>query len=128
MKTEGTRLIDAKGNTVLPGFNDPHCHPWQAGMLYEGVLIFGIDNFDDLKKIIAEAVEKASPGEWIVGGSYIESQFVENRPPTKDVLDEVSPTTPVVLERIFGASAVNSKALELAGITRDTPNPYNGEI
>lgn len=128
MKTEGTRLIDAKGNTVLPGFNDPHCHPWQAGMLYEGVLIFGIDNFDDPKKIIAEAVEKASPGEWIVGGSYIESQFVENRPPTKDVLDEVSPTTPVVLERIFGASAVNSKALELAGITRDSPNPYNGEI
>ena len=42
MKTEGTRLIDAKGNTVLPGFNDPHCHPWQAGMLYEGVLILGL--------------------------------------------------------------------------------------
>ena len=128
LKGEGTRLIDAGGHTILPGINDPHCHPWQAGLLYEGVILFGIDNFSDLQKRIAQAVEKTAPGEWVMGGSYIESQFVENRPPTKDVLDEVSPDTPVVLERIFGASAINSKALELAGITRDTADPYNGRI
>lgn len=128
LKASNTLLVDAKGNTVLPGLNDAHCHPWQAGLLYEGVILFGIDNFSDLQKTIKKAVDELKPGEWVMGGSYIESQFVENRPPTKDVLDLVSPDTPVVLERIFGASAVNSKALELAGINKDTPDPYNGKI
>lgn len=123
-----TRMISAQGKTVLPGFNDAHGHPWQAGLHYEGLILFGIDNFSELQKRLAHRVKETLPGEWVLGGSYIESQFVENRPPTKEVLDEVSPDTPVVLERIFGASAVNSKALELAGINKDTPEPQGGSI
>lgn len=128
LKGEQTLLVDAKKNTVIPGINDAHCHPWQAGMLYEGVILFGLDNFKDLQEVIKKKIDEVGENQWILGGSYIESQFIENRPPTRDVLDAVSPNNPVVLERIFGASAVNSKALELAGITRDTPDPFNGKI
>lgn len=128
LRTDSTRVVDARKATVIPGINDVHCHPWQSGVLYEGVILFGIDNFKDLQIAIKNKLEELDGGQWLVGGSYIESQFEENSPPIREVLDPVSPDNPLVLERIFGACAVNSKALELAGITKETPDPFNGRI
>lgn len=128
LRSGETKLIDLKNNSVIPGINDGHNHPWEAGLMLDGLILFGIDSIRNLQNKIAEKVRNVPAGSWIQGGSYIESQFIENRKPTRWDLDEASPGNPVTLERIFGACVVNSKALELANINRDTPNPENGEI
>lgn len=125
---DDTLIIDAAGNTVMPGVNDSHVHMWEAGMLMEGVVTFGLESIDALKKAIQEKLKGMKPGEWLQGGGWIESQFVEKRMPTKYDIDDVSPDNPVVIERIFSTCVANSRALELAGITKDTPDPAGGEI
>ncbi len=128
LKSEDTNIIDLKSNSVIPGINDGHNHPWEAGLMLDGLILFGINSIKDLQNKIADKVKEVPKGSWIQGGSYIESQFIDNRKITRWDLDVVSPNNPVTLERIFGACVVNSKALELANITKDTPNPENGEI
>lgn len=128
LKDETTKLIDLKGKSLIPGINDAHNHAWETGLMLEGVVLFGIDSFEALRKKIKERIDSTEKGKWIQGGSWIESQFIENRPPRRQDLDIVSIDNPVVLERIFGACTVNSKALELANITKDTPDPLKGHI
>lgn len=128
LKDEDTILIDMKGNSLIPGINDGHNHPWEAGLMLDGLILFGIDSIKELQNRIAAKVKELPEGSWIQGGSYIESQFIENRKPTRWDLDAAAPNNGVVLERIFGACVANTKALEAANITKDTPNPENGEI
>lgn len=123
-----TLLIDAKGHSVIPGINDSHCHMWEAGMLMEGIMTFGIPSIKELKEEVRKRVSVMKPDEWLQGGSWIESQFSEGRMPTKYDLDPVSPDNPVVLERIFSTCVANSAALKAAGITKDTPDPKGGTI
>lgn len=123
-----TKMIDLCGKSLIPGINDGHNHIWEAGLMYDGVVVFGITTIEGLQKKIAEKTASMKKGQWLQGGSYIESQFVENRAPNRYDLDKASPDNPVVIERIFGASSVNSLALEAAGITKDTKDPEKGEI
>ena len=123
MKTENTVLIDLKGRSLLPGINDAHNHAWETGLMLEGIVLFGIDSMKMLQDKIRERIKEVPEGTWIQGGSWIESQFEENRAPNRYDLDIASPDNAVVLERIFGACSINSKALELAGITKDTIDP-----
>lgn len=123
-----TKKIDLQGKSLIPGINDGHNHIWEAGLMYDGIVVFGISSIEELKVRIAERTASMEKGQWLQGGSYIESQFSENRGPNRYDLDEASPNHPVVIERIFGASSVNSLALEAAGITKDTPDPEKGEI
>jgi len=123
-----TRVIDLKGACVIPGIMDSHNHVFASGTLLDGVSLFGAKTISDLKDRVKEAVDKANPHEWILGGGWIESQFAEYRLPTRHDLDEVSPHNPVVLDRLFGASVVNSLALKLAGIDSSTPDPARGQI
>src|SRR6056297_2521842 len=123
-----TLLIDLKGRTVMPGIVDSHNHTGAAGKLLSGVMLFGAKNIKEMQTRVLESVKISKPGEWILGGGWIESQFEEYREPTRWDLDKVSPNNPVVLSRLFGAVVVNSKALKLAGIDKDTPNPWRGKI
>ena len=123
-----TKKIDCHGNSLIPGIHDGHNHIWEAGLMYDGIVVFGITTIAGLQERIAERVSGMKKGQWLQGGSYIESQFVENRAPNRYDLDAASPENPVVIERIFGASSVNSLALAAAGITRDTPDPEKGRI
>lgn len=128
MAQEHTQKIDCGGKTLMPGIIDSHTHLWEYGVLSQGVILFGIQDMETLRSRIAEKARAVQAGNWIQGGSWIETQFAENRMPTRQDLDPASPQNPVVLERIFGASAVNTLALEAAGITRDTPDPEGGRI
>lgn len=128
LKNKDTILIDLKGRSLIPGINDAHNHAWETGLMLEGIVLFGIDNMQTLREKISQRIKEMPIGTWIQGGSWIESQFEENRAPNKWDLDPVSPNNAVVLERIFGACSVNSKALELAGITKETPDPPKGHI
>lgn len=128
MKTDKTVLIDLKGRSLIPGINDAHNHAWETGLMLEGIVLFGIDSMKMLQEKIIERINEVPEGTWIQGGSWIESQFEENRAPNRYDLDAASPHNAVVLERIFGACSVNSKALELAGINKDTVDPPKGHI
>ena len=93
---EDTKIINADGASVIPGINDSHCHMWEAGMLMEGIITFGIPSIKELAELVGEYTKKMQPGQWLQGGSWIASQFVEGRMPTKYDLDPYSPENPVV--------------------------------
>ncbi len=123
-----TRWVDLGGDTVIPGIVDSHNHVIHGGIIMAGVMLFSASTIDDLKDMVAERVAEKKPGEWILGGGWIENQFKEWRFPTRWDLDQVSPDNPVLLRRLFGMSVVNSRALEMAGITAATADPAGGTI
>lgn len=114
----GVLTVDLQGKTVLPGFVDSHNHVLSAATLLEGVDCFGLTSIEELKEAVSKKASELGPGEWVIGGGWIESQFAEHRMPDRKDLDEASPRNPVYLSRLFGVGAVNSMALELAGIGR----------
>ncbi len=122
-----TKLIDLGGKTVIPGINDSHNHIRSAGELMEGIMLFGIGTIDELKQVVADKVAVTPPGEWIIGGGWIESQFREYRMPNRWDLDEVAPNNPVILHRLFARTVCNSMALAIAGVDKNT-RPTRGEI
>lgn len=128
LASEKTHVIDLRGACVIPGIMDSHNHVFGAGTLLDGVMLFGARTIAEMQDRVRQAAYKASPQEWVLGGGWIESQFVEYRLPTRHDLDIASPQNPVLLDRLFGACVVNSAALKLAGIDRNTPNPERGQI
>jgi len=125
----GTRVLDAGGATVLPGFHDAHCHILLFGLSLVEVNVRQATTIAEIVEAVAEHVRKTSPGKWVRGGGYNENKLAERRHPTRHDLDPVSPHNPVWLSHISGHMGVaNSRALELAGITRHTPDPEGGHI
>ena len=128
LRKSNTRVANLRGASLIPGIIDSHNHAWEAGRFLDGVVTFGLRSIDELKRAVRDRAAGLSADDWLQGGGWIESQFSEKRMPTRWDLDEAAPDVPVVLERIFSACTANSRALALAGITRDTPNPPDGEI
>lgn len=128
MAGRDTRWVDLGGDAVIPGIVDSHNHVIAAGMIMAGVMMFDAGNMDDVRALVAERAAEKEPGQWILGGGWIENQFEEWRMPTRHDLDPASPDNPVLLRRLFGMSVVNSRALELAGIEASTPDPEGGRI
>ena len=126
---ENTKMIDLGGNMVLPGLTDAHVHIKWIGQRELGLNLQGIDDLGETVAKIKEYVEKTPEGEWVVGVGWIEKKWKEGRFLNKDDLDPFSANTPVVANRAGEHSIVaNSKAMEIAGITRETPNPDGGQI
>ena len=113
---KGIWVLDLKGRTAIPGLIDSHNHVLSTAALIEGVDCFGAKSIAELKQRVAEKAKDTEPGQWITGGGWIESQFIEKRAPTRHDLDEAAPDNPVCITRLFGASAANSSALRAAGI------------
>ena len=133
-----TKVIDLRGRSVLPGFEDSHAHFIQTATQYGG-LYLGPEttpSMDVLLRKVRERVKEKARGYWIVGGGWDETKMEwrekwdrEHRFPTKEDLDSVAPENPVYLFRICGrVAAFNSAALWLAGINKDTPQPIGGKI
>jgi predicted amidohydrolase YtcJ len=122
-----SRIIDAEGRLVVPGFNDAHIH-----------FSFVDPDYIDLRYItdssiitarVREAVAGARPGELIRGGRWEHEMFADKQWPTKELIDPVAPDNPVVLSRADGHSVlVNSYVIRNSGITKETPDPFGGEI
>lgn len=126
---EGTEVVDLGGRTVIPGLIDSHLHQFSAAMNIPRVPLIDARNMDDVRAAIAERVATTPPGEWVMASSaWHESILEEGRLPTRADLDPVSPDNPVFIPRGGHVITVNSKALELAGITKDTPDPEHGVI
>ncbi|MDG1707788.1 MAG: amidohydrolase family protein, partial [Emcibacteraceae bacterium] len=126
---EGTTVHDMTGNAVYPGLTDAHVHIKWIGQRENGLNLQGIDDLSETVAKIRERVEQAVVGEWVVGVGWIEKKWSEGRFLNKHDLDPFSPNNPVVANRAGEHSIVaNSVALEIAGITRDTPDPDGGQI
>ena len=124
-----TRVVDLKGNTVLPGFTDSHQHLSGVGLREMTLNLEGTTSLEDFLAKVKARVDQAKPGEWVTGRGWIETHWKPPVFPTRWDLDKVSPNNPVILGRADGHGAVaNSAALKLAGINKDTANPFGGEI
>jgi predicted amidohydrolase YtcJ len=126
-----TRVIDCEGKTVLPGFNDAHCHIFSflRRLISVDLSETSVRTIDDIKAAIKHKAENTPEGEWISGTDYNDFYITEKRHPNRRDLDEVAPDHPVVLShRSLHACVLNSKALSLAGITSETEEPPGGHI
>jgi len=128
MIAEGkTKVIDAAGRLVIPGFNDAHVHFGPLDPDY--IELRYTTNPAVITEKVKTQVLKSKPGELIEGGHWEHEMFINRKWPTKELIDKVSPDNPVVLSRADGHSVlVNSYVLKNSGITRDTPDPFGGEI
>jgi predicted amidohydrolase YtcJ len=124
-----TRVIDLHGRTVVPGMTDAHHHLEGVGFREMTLNLEGITNLQDFLAKVKEKVDQTKPGEWVTGRGWIETFWTPPVFPTRWDLDKISPNNPVILQRADGhGTVVNSAALKIAGITRDTPSPFGGEI
>ena len=124
-----TRVVDLHGNTVLPGFTDAHHHLSGVGQREMTLNLEGTTSLEDLLAKVKTRVDQARPGEWVTGRGWIETHWQPPVFPTRWDLDKISPNNPLILGRADGHGAVaNSAALKLAGIDKNTPNPFGGEI
>ena len=130
-----TEVIDLNGLLAVPGFIEGHGHFTGVGQARMNLNLMNVANWDEVVQMVADAVARAQPGDWIVGRGWHQEKW-DRMPepniegfPTHDAVSKVSPANPVLLTHASGhASFANAKAMELAGVTRATPNPPGGEV
>ncbi len=125
----GTRVIDLKGKTVIPGLIDNHSHWIRAAELDE-LRFDGVTSRKQALKLVADRLRAARPGEWVaVLGGWSEEQFNDDpRGFPLAELDQIAPDNPVVLQAVYIHAYLNTAALKAAGIDEKTPDPQNGRI
>jgi predicted amidohydrolase YtcJ len=129
LRGPATKVIDAGGKLVLPGFVDCHIHFMEGSISLGQANLHGAKNPAEIQHILHEYADKHPGNGWILGGGWNYAMFGEENLPNKKYLDELFPNRPTFLVGYDGhTSWANSKALDLAGINKDTPNPANGAI
>jgi predicted amidohydrolase YtcJ len=124
-----TRVVDARGALVLPGFNDSHVHFLSGGFQLSSVDLRDAATPQEFAERIRRFAERLPKGRWITGGDWDHERWPGAPLPTKELIDAFTPDTPVFVNRLDGHMALaNSYALRLAGVTRDTPDPPGGLI
>ena len=124
-----TRVVDAGGALVLPGFNDSHVHFLGGGFQLSSVDLRNAATPQEFAERIRRFAEKRPKGSWVTGGDWDHESWPGAPLPTKELIDSFTPDTPVFVSRLDGHMALaNSLALRLAGITRETPDPPGGLI
>ena len=126
----GTRVIDLKRRSVLPGLFDNHTHVIRGGLNYNLELRWdGVRSLADAMDMLRRQVAITPAPQWVrVVGGFTEHQFVEKRLPTIDEINAVAPDTPVFLLHLYDRALLNGAALRAVGYTRDTPEPPGGQI
>jgi predicted amidohydrolase YtcJ len=124
-----TRVVDAAGKRLLPGFNDAHVHFTDGGAQLDNVQLNDAASPQEFARRIRERAAKTGKGEWLLGGDWDETKWSPAELPTKDLIDAAPPDVPVAVNRYDGHMVLaNSLALKLAGITAQTPDPDGGVI
>mgnify|MGYP001825349998 FL=1 len=131
-----TRMVDLQGRALMPGFIDAHSHVVQQALKFAVVNldpypIGDVKTITDIQRKLRQRIEEKNParGQWVIGWGYDDTGVAEQRHPTRKDLDAVSTDHPIVLMHISShLMSANSNALELAGITSETPDPEGGKI
>lgn len=125
----GTETVHSGDGVISPGFVEPHMHLWVSVLADSWLNCSQLENptFDDVVAKLKKAAEQTPAGEWVFGQLFDPVLFPGEPDLTRDILDQISTTHPVlVLNASMHYAYVNSKVYELAGITEDTPNPEGG--
>lgn len=135
MIDSNTEVIDLEGNLAIPGFIDSHMHLISLGESLQELPLGKAKNYDEIVEMVKKAAADSKPGEWILGNGWHQEKWDKTPSPNidglpfNDALNAVSPENPVLLSHASGHLAMaNAKAMELAGITKDTPDPEGGQI
>jgi len=131
VRGDKTRVVDCGGKTVVPGFNDTHCHFFGAIKKRRTIDLSqnSVKSIVEIKAAVRKRALNTSKGDWIIGSDYHEFYLAEKRHPNRRDLDEAATDHPVALfHRSLHACVLNSLALARAGITRETPEPRGGVI
>ena len=131
MAPKGCRRVDLGGYRVIPGFVDAHMHPLMLADYSRQISALPpkVNSIEELIQAVKEQRQKQGPDQWCLGWGYDEGKFAEHRSINRWDLDQGCSDAPVSIIRTCGhIRCVNSKALELAGIDRNTPDPEGGEI
>ncbi|MGW1050910.1 amidohydrolase [Streptomyces sp. NPDC002521] len=124
----GTEMVDLAGRLLLPGFQDAHIHPVPAGLELTQCDLSGTTTAEETVAAVRAYADAHPEREWILGGGWSMEAFTGGTP-TKELLDAVVPDRPVYLpNRDHHGAWVNSRALQLAGVDRNTPDPADGRI
>lgn len=127
----GSLVIDLRGRTATPGLNDAHAHPKMLGQSLDDLALSTppVASIAQIVKMVGESTVQRAPGAWIIGRGYDQARLADQRHPTRNDLDAVSPDHPVLLMRACHHIGVaNSAALALAGIDAGTADPDGGQI
>ncbi len=129
LRGPNTKVIDARGRLVMPGFDDAHVHFISGGLQLDSVDLKDAPTPAEFARRIGERAKITPKGEWITGGDWDEEKWNPPQLPSRELIDPVTPATPVFVNRYDGhESLANSVALKLAGVTAKTPDPPGGEI
>ena len=122
-------IVDLDGKPVYPGLIDAHGHVFSLGISKITVDLLGTTSPQEVASRVKERVAKVEPGTWVRGRGWDQNDWKVTKFPEHAVLDRVSPNNPVYLTRVDGhAGWANKAALDIAGITKDTPDPEGGRI
>jgi len=126
---KNTKTLDLKGRTVVPGLIDTHVHIAGFGRSMAGINLRNVRSIREMQEKLEKRVRVASKESWVLGHGWDQDRLKEKRYPTRWDLDKFSPNNPVFFLRVCGhVCVVNSKALELAGVTEETISPSGGQI
>ncbi len=129
LRGPNTRVLDIPGRTVLPGLVDAHVHLTGLGQSLRVVDLAGVRSYEEVVARVAARAREMRPGEWIRGRGWNQTLWPDTRFPTHELLSRAVPDNPVVLTRQDGhAVLANAKAIELAQVTAQTPDPDGGRI
>ncbi|HTQ87138.1 MAG TPA: amidohydrolase [Candidatus Solibacter sp.] len=124
-----TRVLDAGGRLVLPGITDAHVHFMSASLSLSQLDLNGANTTAEIAARVRSFAAKHPEKPWILGRGWVYSTFGAEALPHREMLDALVPDRPALLTAYDGhTSWANSRALALAGVTRDTPDPANGII
>ena len=124
-----TRVLDLPGRTIIPGIVDAHAHLVGLGSALRTVDLVGTRSLDEVIARVVARARELRPGEWIRGRGWNQNEWADTRFPTHEALSRAVPDQPVVLTRVDGhAVLANARAMELAHIANDTPDPPGGRI
>lgn len=124
-----TRMVNLEGHTVTPGWIDSHGHLMNLGISLQNLDFVGTTSLDEIVQMVAVRAESTAWGQWILGRGWDQNDWEEKAFPDHEALSAATPHHPVYLTRVDGhAGFANARAMAIAGITADTPDPPGGKI
>ena len=129
LRGPSTRVLDAHGNTVVPGIVDAHAHLLGLGFSLANVNLADTRSYDEVIHRVVGRLPGTAPGRWIQGRGWDQNKWGDTRFPTHEALSRATPNNPVALERIDGhAILANAAAMKAAGVTAATKDPTGGRL